>query len=556
MNHKPQDCLPTYRMCYADCSRTASSGQAYAPPSPTEQLRCELELSQTSEIERKVEGWCGACNASLVRRRACLCEACATTPGKDSDIDFCVRMFKLCAEQQRVLRLAACGHNIFYTGAAGTGKSTVLRAIVRYYHRKSARVEIVSPTGISALMVGGRTIHQFAGWSLVAERTPIKRLERDARKDTNWERLCGTSVLIMDEISMVSNLTFTRLDRIMRAACGVDAPFGGVQIIVAGDFFQLPPVRPFKACLTCGNTMEILSDRPTVHICSHHGLFYDDEKWAFCSSVWDECRFRSVELRQIHRQGDAFFTTLLNKVRVGEPLSGQEESALLGHPVQFDVTKAIKIYPFRNKVAGINEARLNEHDGEEVKFKCADGFEWNQAAHPELKGRFARENPGDETCSFRAYAGSGGEDRHRFDDVFRMKIGMPVILMTNINAANRVVNGSQGTIVGFELYLEEMLPRAKLSWNDVSKHGEWLLAGDPGHFQQEQIRTFVMRATDRRWPIVQLKDGPQRTIYPWCEVQELGAVREEGTQERFSLMSRKSSHTDHVISWTATSHGS
>ena len=109
----------------------------------------------------------------------------------------------------------------------------MLRAVVRYLHRKllplpvgkkPIQVDLVSPTGISALQIGGRTIYVYAGWTPKSEENPLALLEKKAGQDRVWERLSKTDVLIIDEISMVSNFTLTRLDRVMQAARLVKAP--------------------------------------------------------------------------------------------------------------------------------------------------------------------------------------------------------------------------------------------------------------------------------------------------------------------------------------------
>ena len=395
----------------------------------------------------------------------------------------------------------------------------------------------------------GQTIHSYAGWTPKAEEYPIVRLERAAHKTRNWERFDQTQVLIIDEISMVSNFTLSRLDRIMRSARIASRPFGGVQVIITGDFYQLPPVKPFKHCFTCGGAM--LENQDKYYCNEDDHMFLEEEKWAFCAPVWAKCDFRCFELTRIHRQADRVFSELLNKRRQGLSFSEEEEEMLFGPRPDFDDSKAVKIYPFRSKVAAINETQLNELPGEPIRFGCVDGYEWNRDLHPELEGRFDRLTPGDETCCFRAYA---GEDRHRLDDSSRLKEGMPVILLANVDPKRRLVNGSRGTIVGFEHSVKELLPRARRSWKDKSMHGEWLLSGDHARYQEAEIRKFNARATDKRWPVVQFDDGVTCAIYPYCEVQELGVVHEDGTQERFSLMSR--TQIPLVAGWAITTHKS
>ena len=239
MNHLPHQCMPAYAMCYEDCMRRAQiKPERRAHPRDVKSL-----VSTKKEVARGGKVRCRACDRLLDREQALLCDDCAFGPHPDSDIGFCIRMFDLAEEQTNVIREVAQGHNVFFTGAAGTGKSTTLRSLVRYLHRKGRNVEVVSPTGIAALNVGGRTLHSFAGWTTKADKLSLETLGRIACGNKNYKRLNEPDVLIIDEISMISNFTLSRLDFIMRKARHSDEPFGGVQVVMTGDLLQLPPVR-------------------------------------------------------------------------------------------------------------------------------------------------------------------------------------------------------------------------------------------------------------------------------------------------------------------------
>ena len=149
----------------------------------------------------------------------------------------------LTPEQQHLVDIIMSGKNVFYTGSAGTGKSTVLKAFVKRLDEREKKVDIISPTGISALNVAGVTYFVYAGWNPDSSQKPLADLEHNARwQKYVHERLTETSVLVIDEISMIENHQFERLDGILKASRENDAPFGGVQLIVTGDFCQLPPV--------------------------------------------------------------------------------------------------------------------------------------------------------------------------------------------------------------------------------------------------------------------------------------------------------------------------
>jgi hypothetical protein len=229
-------------------------------------------------------------------------------------------------EQQMVVDLILEGHNVFYTGSAGCGKSTILKAFVKQLQLRGRRVKIVAPTNLAALNVGGVTTWSFAGWTPDSMKKPLDKLMQAAHGKEIWERFDTTDVLVIDEISMVENLLFERLNHVMKASRGErygGGPFGGVQVVVTGDFCQLSPVKPFQYCIGCG--WELQRDnkhRPKEYQCENkycrEDIFYDVDKWAFRSKAWEECDFKHINLTEIHRQSDKKFVSILQKIRTGE----------------------------------------------------------------------------------------------------------------------------------------------------------------------------------------------------------------------------------------------
>jgi hypothetical protein len=149
----------------------------------------------------------------------------------------------LCSEQKNLVDLILQGQNVFYTGSAGCGKSTVLKAFVRELKAIGRNVRIVAPTGKAALEVNGTTYFTFAGWTPSHFKKPLKDLVKGAHGKFVRKRMVETDVLIIDEVSMLENHIFERLNEVMKEARSSDAAFGGVQIVVTGDFCQLPPVK-------------------------------------------------------------------------------------------------------------------------------------------------------------------------------------------------------------------------------------------------------------------------------------------------------------------------
>jgi ATP-dependent DNA helicase PIF1 len=152
----------------------------------------------------------------------------------------------LVSEQQHVVDLILAGRNVFYTGSAGCGKSTILKSAVRQLQQRGKRVKIVAPTNLAALNVGGITTWSYAGWTVQSMKRDIDKLMQSALGDKSWERFDETDVLIIDEISMIENLFFERLNMVIKASRGEKyggGPFGGMQLIVTGDVSSTVSLR-------------------------------------------------------------------------------------------------------------------------------------------------------------------------------------------------------------------------------------------------------------------------------------------------------------------------
>lgn len=156
----------------------------------------------------------------------------------------------LSEEQKSVLSLVSEKQkSVFFTGSAGTGKSVLMREIIKVmrdkYKREPDRIAVTASTGLAACNVGGVTLHSFAGIGLGKEETPelVRKIKRNQKTKNRWMR---TKVLIIDEISMVDGELFDKLESIARIIRNNGRPFGGIQLVITGDFFQLPPVPDYN----------------------------------------------------------------------------------------------------------------------------------------------------------------------------------------------------------------------------------------------------------------------------------------------------------------------
>jgi ATP-dependent DNA helicase PIF1 len=151
----------------------------------------------------------------------------------------------LTAEQQVVVDTALGGSNIFFTGAAGCGKTITLKKLLASFKKRKIKYQVVAPTGIAALPLDGKTTYSFLGWKPDTPNNPIAKLvgfPSHKVKSTVKE----VEVLIIEEISMVSSLMLERMNLVMQSIMENQRPFGGKQVMFTGDFHQLPVGKPAR----------------------------------------------------------------------------------------------------------------------------------------------------------------------------------------------------------------------------------------------------------------------------------------------------------------------
>lgn len=424
----------------------------------------------------------------------------------------------LCKEQADLVEAIASGQNVFYTGSAGCGKSTVLKSFVERLRKDGKIVDIVAPTGRAALNVGGCTFWRYAGWTPGMMRRSMEDVLRGCHNKRTWERFNKTHVLVIDEISMMENFCFERLNRIMKEARNDmrDKPFGGVQVVVCGDFCQLPPVQPMKYCLECGVQLQSVSGYKKR--CLEHGDFKLSDQWAFMSAAWRECNFLHVNLTEIHRQKDLQFIGILEKLRLGKLLDSIEKDLLKNH--QSETDGAVKLYPKKDDVRRTNDREFNRLQSPILEYPCHDHLQRNPA-HEDLASLGERDPEDGSLIAL---------NEHRFERRTELRIGTVVVHL--VNSSNGLVNGSQGVITGFD---------SSTSTNELTEAG-----GEYAQLKQTLIHDFIHDGRLTEWPVVRFLDGKEKTIFPHCMITELGP------EEPWSLISR--TQIPLMAAWAMTIH--
>jgi len=284
--------------------------------------------------------------------------------------------------------------SLFVTGRAGTGKSTLLRCF-RATTRKP--LVVLAPTGLAAINVGGQTVHSFFGFP---PRLIDPQSLRPGRAAAFLRRL---ATLVIDEVSMVRVDLMDGIDRALRLGRGrPDAPFGGVQVVLIGDLFQLPPIVRER------ELREYFADR-------YGGPYF------FQAPVFRETRLPVVELDRVYRQTDAHFLALLNGVREG----GLDQDVL-------DALNA-RVRAFE---------RLDELDDYVTLTPT------NQAAH-RINLAFLQGLPGPEHLLEAAVAGRFDPSAYPTDSTLRLKAGARIMMLRN-DFGGRWVNGSMGVVTDVE----------------------------------------------------------------------------------------------------------
>ena len=253
--------------------------------------------------------------------------------------------------------LEKTNQNIFITGRAGTGKSTLLQL---FRNTTKKRAVVLAPTGVAALNVKGQTIHSFFGF-------PAKPIgPEDIRRRKNRKLYEKMEVLIIDEISMVRADLIDNMDYFLRLNRGINRPFGGVQVVFYGDLFQLPPVVATK------EEYQLFTD-------------YYDSPYFFSAKVFNDDSFvmENVELRTTYRQESRHFIRLLDAVRTNQMDYDDLEDLNERHFPDFEAEDYYITLSSRNAIADqINQRQLARLQTKSFVFRAAVTGEFNPRLFP------------------------------------------------------------------------------------------------------------------------------------------------------------------------------
>ena len=242
--------------------------------------------------------------------------------------------------QREALAILDSGASVLLTGAAGTGKTYTLNQFIRRARAKGKSVAVTATTGLAATHLGGNTIH---AWSGIGVHDELPKHFGDNLSKQRRDLMTKADILVIDEISMLHDFRLDMIDEALRKVRGSDAPFGGMQVVLCGDFFQLPPVNR-----------------------------QDGKSGGFItgSNVWQQGSFTVCYLEQQFRQSDDdIYAEILNGIRKGSLMRSQltllqSRANAMSDPF---VTQT-RLLTTNADVDAINHDRLDELEEEEYEF--------------------------------------------------------------------------------------------------------------------------------------------------------------------------------------------
>ena len=331
-------------------------------------------------------------------------------------------MMELSPEQKLVFDKYIEGKNIFITGPGGTGKSALIRHIRKDAYKKGMDIQVCALTGCAAVLLEckAKTVHSWAGIGLgnASIEDVIKKVTKNRHTKAIWKT---TDILIIDEVSMMSQKLFEMLDAVGKATRKSLSPFGGIQLIFSGDFYQLPPV----------------------------GNKEDDESMNFCfeSPLWFHI-FKlenHICLSKIFRQNDPIYQRILNQVREGRLKRSSNELLLqhVGKVIKDNIQiRPTKLFPTRNKVDYINATEMAELNGRDYDYKVKYHLDLDMNASERMKRMTYTQQQIQTELMYL-------QSNIRSDEIVKLKIGAQVMCIVNISLDNGDVlcNGAQGVVI-------------------------------------------------------------------------------------------------------------
>jgi len=311
--------------------------------------------------------------------------------------------------QEQALNILKTGANVFLTGEPGAGKTHIVNALVNYLRDSDVEPAITASTGIAATHIGGMTIHS---WSGIGIKTKLDKYDLDKIASSEYvvKRVNRTKVLIIDEVSMLSPNMLDMIDMVCREIKQSGEAFGGIQVILVGDFFQLPPIMK-----------KDFAENKQSALVPQVGPM---GKFAYDSGAWERARFVVCYLTEQHRQDDKDFLSMLSGIRSNN-FSEEHLKYLNSRQIDNDdmPENITKLFSHNVDVDKVNSNELSKLEYEKKCFEMS-GSGKEKIVETLKKGCLSPEK-------------------------LELKVGA-VVMCTKNNQKEHFVNGTLGTVVGFD----------------------------------------------------------------------------------------------------------
>ena len=288
-------------------------------------------------------------------------------------------------KQLEAFEVVKNNENLFLTGSAGTGKSYTIKKIIEYFESIDINYGLTALTGCAASLINGNTLHSYLCLGIDKK---LNEIYKDILKfKPKYNNLKSLEVLIIDEISMMNNELIELIDNLLKMIKNNDKPFGGIQVILIGDFYQLPPVN--------GN-------------------------YCFTSDIWEKLNLKKVVLNELIRQkDDVELQEILEEMRTGKLSDKSYEKLInLKNTIFIGKIKPTKLYPTNVNVDKINQNAfkklLNKNDN---KYK-----------------------------TYEAYSKYPDKNIRNYD--ISLTLNAQIMVIRNINVESHLVNGTRGIVIG------------------------------------------------------------------------------------------------------------
>lgn len=306
------------------------------------------------------------------------------------------------------------GKSVFITGSPGTGKSYLLKTIIEYFNHDFKTIAITASTGCSATLIGGQTIHSYLSMG-IGNNTIENIVAKIKGYRGKYMKIMKLKALILDEISMIDDATFDKISSIFKKVRDNPIPFGGVQVILVGDFCQLSPVS--------GN-------------------------FCFTSSEWNELNPECIQLNELVRQkDDIIFQNILQEIRFGKCSKKTEKILSELQNTKFKKIKPTKLYSLNRDVSQINQREfdilyLKTND---VLAETANIIQCFPLSHDSLD---CDSNTDIDISKdiFRFNASSNDKAAKLDEYVVELFKGLQVMVTRNINFDTNLINGTIGVV--------------------------------------------------------------------------------------------------------------